>query len=209
MASTRAALRRLGFGGAKLGSNPVTDDAALTTALRLGVRIFDTSPNYGENGASEIAIGDALRKTTSISRGEVEIFTKYGYYIAPEGKPLYDSVAVGHTGIYHSMHPEVMRLELQASLKRLKTDYVDTLFVHNPEHHVADMLLKAEIEEGGKPDRGRVEEEKGKMRERLVKAFIGLEDMVSEGKIKSYGVSSNGFALSSSEPLYVPLTDIL
>lgn len=207
----RAGVRRLGFGSAKLRATPDGEEA-VSTALKLGVRVIDTSPNYNDGG-SEKAIGNVLRRPTSPPRPEVDIYSKYGYYFASAhgGKPAPDSVPLGDSGVYYSMHPEAMRGELQASLERLRTDYLDVLFVHNPEHYLADLYLQAEL--GGAQakavDPALIKEQQERLKGRLVGAFVGLEEMVGEGKIKSYGVSSNALALPVNEPLHVSLADIL
>ncbi len=98
---------RLGFGtwavgGTGWGAPAEERDrlAAVTRAVERGVTFFDTAPTYGD-GASEILLGRALRPY----RGHVAIATKVG--------PLDDP-----------------RQSLEASLRRLDTDYVDLVQLH-------------------------------------------------------------------------------
>ena len=74
--------------------------AAIRRALELGVTFFDTAPTYGD-GASEILLGRALKS----DRDRVAIATKVG----PRDDP---------------------RRSLEASLRRLATDYVDLVQLH-------------------------------------------------------------------------------
>src|SRR2546428_462372 len=74
--------------------------AAIHRALELGVTFFDTAPTYGD-GTSETLLGQALKA----DRDRVAIATKVG----PRDDP---------------------RRSLEASLRRLATDYVDLIQLH-------------------------------------------------------------------------------
>src|SRR5437899_3499982 len=74
--------------------------AAIHRALELGVTFFDTAPTYGD-GTSETLLGQALKA----NRDRVAIATKVG--------PRDDA-----------------RASLEASLRRLQTDYVDLVQLH-------------------------------------------------------------------------------
>ena len=98
---------RLGFGAWAIGGTgwgAVTDErdrsAAVARALERGVTFFDTAPAYG-NGASEALLGRVLRP----ERDRVAIATKVG----PRDEP---------------------RASLEASLRRLQSDYVDLVQLH-------------------------------------------------------------------------------
>src|SRR3989449_9683652 len=97
----------LGFGAWAVGGTgwgaaaPEPDRlAAVHRALELGVTFFDTAPTYGD-GASETLLGRALKA----DRDRVAIATKVG----PRDDP---------------------RRSLEASLRRLATDYVDLIQLH-------------------------------------------------------------------------------
>ncbi len=107
---------RLGFGGATAGLknyltpfDPVsrTDrDAiveALHEALRLGVTYFDTAPGYGD-GASEEICGEAL---SGVDPESLFLATKVGLWQGGD-----------------------VRQSLEASLKRLRRNWVDLLQIH-------------------------------------------------------------------------------
>src|SRR5256714_5672743 len=98
---------RLGFGawavggtGGAAGPGDADRLAAVSRALERGVTVFDTAPTYGD-GASEALLGRVLRP----QRERVAIATKVG--------PRDDS-----------------RASLEASLRRLQTDYVDLVQLH-------------------------------------------------------------------------------
>jgi aryl-alcohol dehydrogenase-like predicted oxidoreductase len=85
---------------------------AVHTALENGVTFFDTADTYGL-GQSEITLGKALGE----HRKEVVIATKFGVRVG-NGKTVYDN------------SPKWIREALEASLKRLNTDYIDLYQVH-------------------------------------------------------------------------------
>lgn len=96
-----------------------TDEASfaiLDLARERGVTHIDTSNIYGM-GRSETAIGAWLASNPG-ARDGVHIATKAGITSSPEGKRCFDN------------SPEHMEAQLDASLKRLGTDYVDLFYVH-------------------------------------------------------------------------------
>ncbi|MCW8863144.1 MAG: aldo/keto reductase [Rhodospirillales bacterium] len=112
----------IGFGAWGIGghvpggrSYGETDNAvsrqAIERALEAGITFFDTAPLYGE-GHSEALLGKAL----SSCRDKVVIATKVGYtrFDAP---PEYS--------------PSSIRASVEASLRRLRTDYIDILQFHD------------------------------------------------------------------------------
>ncbi|MBK6087592.1 aldo/keto reductase [Ruminococcus sp. M6(2020)] len=85
---------------------------AVQTALDNGINFFDTADTYGL-GQSEITLGKALGDR----RKEAVIATKFGVRVG-NGKTFYDN------------SPEYIEQALDASLKRLGTDYIDLYQVH-------------------------------------------------------------------------------
>ncbi len=104
-----------GMGGTRYGR---ADDAesrrALRRALDLGINHIDTAPLYG-NGRSEEVIGAALAGR----RHEAVLATKVGMF--PGGRQNFDYSGAA-----------VMR-EVEHSLRRLRTDYIDIYFLHSPD----------------------------------------------------------------------------
>jgi aryl-alcohol dehydrogenase-like predicted oxidoreductase len=100
------------FGGAMWRALEVDDAAAVVdAALDAGINHFDTADVYGF-GRSEEILGRALAGR----RDRAVIATKFGMMPVEDGTP--------------SGRPEVTRRCLEASLRRLETDYVDVLYYH-------------------------------------------------------------------------------
>ncbi|GAB4260340.1 MAG: aldo/keto reductase [Saprospiraceae bacterium] len=140
----------IGLGTWQLGINSgwrsMTEKKAIALvrhALEQGVNFFDTAPNYGL-GTSEERLGKALK---GFDRSKLVINTKFGH---------------SHTGAFN-FRSDAIRSSLEGSLKRLGTDYVDSLILHNP---------PLEFLDGNKTDHYEV-----------------FEKLVEEGKIRVYGAS--------------------
>jgi aryl-alcohol dehydrogenase-like predicted oxidoreductase len=94
----------------------------LHAALDAGITFFDTAPVYGPDGVGEALLADVLRS----HRDEILVTTKCGYDIdAPRQFP-------GQSERPHDWEPEAIRAQLEASLRRLRTDHVDLYQLHNP-----------------------------------------------------------------------------
>jgi aryl-alcohol dehydrogenase-like predicted oxidoreductase len=91
---------------------------AIHRALDRGVNCVDTAPAYG-GGHSEEVVARALEQR----RRDVILVTKCGVKVPPPGQlgPLRDA-----------SRSNILR-EIDASLKRLRTDWVDVLLVHWPD----------------------------------------------------------------------------
>jgi aryl-alcohol dehydrogenase-like predicted oxidoreductase len=124
LGTTDLELTPVGVGTAPIGSGrdwPVwwgrqrVDDsiAAIHRALDLGVNWIDTAPFYGWGRAEEI-VGQALDGR----RDGVLVFTKCGTLPDPRGWR-------------EDLRPESVRAEVEASLRRLRTDRLDLLQFHD------------------------------------------------------------------------------
>ncbi len=118
-------ITKVGIGTAPIGSTPnwrvywgpqdeKTAIRAIQTALHAGVNWIDTAPFYGWGKAEEI-VGKAVKDR----REEVYIFTKCG--TIPDGKG----------GSTENLKPDTIGREVEASLGRLQTDYIDLLQFHD------------------------------------------------------------------------------
>jgi len=123
----------VGLGAWVIGGGSVwgkdTDDsesiATVQAALDAGINLVDTAPAYGF-GRSEVLVGKAIRGR----RDKVVIATKCGlwwddkhgsYFTEFDGKP-----------IYRSLRPDTIQIEVENSLRRLGTDYIDLYQTHWP-----------------------------------------------------------------------------
>ncbi|WP_395292374.1 aldo/keto reductase [Kitasatospora hibisci] len=116
---SRIALGCMGFGDPKQGVNPwaLDEEAAaplFRRAVELGITLWDTANVYA-GGTSEEAVGRAVKRYTR--REDVVIATKVGLpmHDGPEGSGL--------------SRKAILR-QIDASLARLGTDYVDLYQVH-------------------------------------------------------------------------------
>ena len=137
---TDVRISRIGFGCCPMGGydwgETHEDDFiyAVHHALDKGINFFDTADIYGV-GASETVLGKSLRT----HRNKAFVATKFGVRRYPDGTTFYDN------------SPEWFASALEASLKRMGTDYIDLYQVHywdkttSPEI-IFDLLEKARQE---------------------------------------------------------------
>lgn len=111
-------------------------------SLDAGCNFFDTAPGYGR-GRSEELLGEGLK---SVRKGVI-ICTKFGH------------TAEGET----NFSTEAIRPSLEASMKRLQTDYLDIVLMHNPPREMMDGRIASQYDE--------------------------FEELKAEGIIRAYGVS--------------------
>lgn len=136
---------RIGFGTSRLHHVPRKRRAALLeTAYALGIRHFDTAPAYGD-GLAELTLGAVLADR----RSSITIGTKFGIGADPFGlaaerrNPYLGEIArallaIGRRlGARQTLHQrfeaELLEQSVTASLERLRTDYIDILFLHEPD----------------------------------------------------------------------------
>jgi len=91
-------------------------------AFDLGVTLFDAADTYG-NGLSEEYIAKAFPK----NRDEIVIATKVGYDFVTHG----EARGRGQREIPQDFSPDAIARATEAALKRLKTDRIDLLQLHN------------------------------------------------------------------------------
>ena len=102
------------------GSQVEADQATscVRAALEVGITTFDTADVYA-NGKAESILGDAL---SGERRESLEIFTKVYFPTGPRG---HNDTGLSRKHIHESIN---------ASLRRLKTDYVDLYQAHRYDH---------------------------------------------------------------------------
>ena len=187
----------LGFGGYRIDDRTPEHAVALERALLGGVNLIDTSTNYTD-GSSETCIGNVLARHR---REEIIVVSKVGYV---QGQALTMAQAreergaafpemVKYTdGCWHCIHPEFLTDQLERSLARLRVEAVDVYLLHNPEYFFTDATKRKRS--------GSLEALRDEFYDRIRRAFSQLEDEVRRGRIRFYGVSSNTFVNSASDP---------
>ena len=124
LGKTKLKVKRIGFGANAVGGhnlfpnlNDETGKDLVRTALDGGVNFIDTAFIYGL-GRSEELIGEVVQERGV--RNELIISTKGAH------KEVDGSIELDNSR-------EFLRSEVEKSLKRLKTDYIDLYYVHFPD----------------------------------------------------------------------------
>jgi aryl-alcohol dehydrogenase-like predicted oxidoreductase len=174
-----------GFGGSRIGgvfasSGSSSSNAlgVLRKALDAGINFYDTADMYSQ-GESESLIGTAFRGR----REQVIIATKGGYClparrnlikrIKPLVRPIIRALGIrraalpaGISGrLSQDFSPAYLTRALDASLRRLQTDYVDLYQLHSP----GVPFLQSEA---------------------LGDALLTLEKLKTQGKLRFYGIAT-------------------
>ena len=113
-------------------------------SLEAGCNFFYKAPGYGE-GRSEELLGEGLKSV----RKDVIICTKFSHYNEADERD-FDAVNI--------------RPVLEGSFRRLQTNYVDILLLHNPPRELMDGRVAPEL-------------------------YEEMENLKAEGKIREYGIS--------------------
>ena len=138
----------LGCMGLSFGYGPATDKQQgiklIREAYEQGITFFDTAEAYG--AANEELVGEAVKPF----RKDIVIATKFGFQNGDSKKGL-DS------------RPERIKQVVEASLKRLQTNYIDLFYQHRVDPNVP------------------MEDVAGT-----------VKDLIAEGKVKHFGLSEAG-----------------
>lgn len=166
---------KLGLGTAPLGNmfREVPEDEAMKTiqsAWDEGIRYFDTAPFYGA-GLAEIRLGEIL---PSYKRDEYLLSSKVGRIVLDEEEEKEGLFEFGRKNKILTDYTEDGTLRsIEDSLKRLKTDRLDMVYVHDisPDFLGDEWVTKFD------------EARKG--------AFKVLDRLRDEGVIKAWGLGVN------------------
>ncbi|HEY1414885.1 MAG TPA: aldo/keto reductase [Caulobacteraceae bacterium] len=156
----------LGCMGMSFSYGPPKDPAEMISLFRsavdLGVTLFDTAEVYGPY-TNEALVGEALAPV----RDRVVIATKFGFAIGEGGMRGLNS------------RPDHIREVVDASLTRLRTDYIDLLYQHrvDPETPIEDVAG-------------------------------AVKDLIAEGKVKHFGLSEAGAATIRRAHAVQPVTAV-
>ena len=141
----------MGCMGMSSGYGPPKDKQEMISLLRAaverGVTFFDTAEIYGPFINEEL-VGEALVPM----RERVVIATKFGFKIGPKGEQL---------GL--DSRPEHIKEVAEASLKRLRTDFIDLFYQHRVDPEVP------------------IEDVAG-----------AVKELIQQGKVKHFGLSEPG-----------------
>lgn len=144
----------LGCMGMSFGLGPAKDKPEMISLIRSavenGVTFFDTAEVYGPF-TNEDLVGEALAPV----RDQVVIATKFGFNINADGTQ-------NQTPPLNS-RPEHIREVAEASLTRLRTDYIDLLYQHRVDPNVPIEDVAGEV-----------------------------KDLINEGKVRHFGLSEAG-----------------
>src|ERR1700741_328934 len=158
----------LGCMGMSFGYRPAGDKQEMISVIRAaverGVTFFDTAEVYGPFTNEEL-VGEALAPF----RERVVIATKFGFNIDPDGTQ-------NQTPPLNS-RPEHIKEVAEASLVRLKTDYIDLFYQHRVDPNVP------------------IEDVAG-----------AVKDLIRQGKVKHFGLSEAGVQTIRRANAVLPVT---
>jgi D-threo-aldose 1-dehydrogenase len=144
---TSVSVTTLGFGGAPVGNlyRAITDaeaESAVTAAWDAGVRYFDTAPHYGL-GLSERRLRASLADRT---RSDFVVSTKVGRLLTPNPSPKGSDLTVGGFDVPDDVARTLdysgdgVRRSIEESLERLGLDFIDIVYVHDPDAIVDEVI---------------------------------------------------------------------
>ena len=139
----------MGYGEARLLRDRTEMIGLIRKAVERGVDFFDTAESYGPLTNEEM-VGEALLPL----RDQVKIATKFGWDIDPV------------TGVHHggvNSKPDHIKAAVDASLRRLKSDYIDLLYQHRVDPDVP-----------------------------MVDVAGTVKDLIVQGKVRYFGMSEAG-----------------
>ncbi|HJG12690.1 MAG TPA: aldo/keto reductase [Bacteroides xylanisolvens] len=151
------------IGGTMWGGNEEKDSIeSVQASIEHGVTTLDTAPFYGF-GLSEEMIGKAIK---GYDRTKIQLLTKFGLVWDGSNKGkgdfFFDAEKDGvSVPVYKYAAKENVIKEVEESLRRLKTDYIDLLQIHWPDSTTP-----------------------------IVETMEALDLLIQQGKIRAAGVSN-------------------
>ncbi len=173
---------RLGLGGTTFGNMYSALDEqegldVIDASYMAGVRYFDTAPLYGY-GMSETKMGPGLAR---YNRDEIAISSKVGYVLKErqEGDDYVDLFvdAPKLTSYFDYSRDAVLR-SIEGSLKRLKTDRLDIVLIHDPD-------------DGKSIEPGWVPGDRANFDQVMAEAYPALAELREQGVVKAIGLGMN------------------
>ena len=111
---------RMSFGDSPVDRHEMI--SLLKAAVERGITFFDTAEVYGPFTNEEL-VGEALEPF----RGRVVIATKFGWKHGDQGP---------HTSVGLDSRPEQIKRVAEASLRRLRVEFIDLFYQHRPDPNV-------------------------------------------------------------------------
>jgi D-threo-aldose 1-dehydrogenase len=174
-------ISKFGLGTATLGGlfTSMSDEDAFSTvetALNCGITYIDTAPHYGK-GTSERRLAKSLA-----GKSNFHLSTKIGRLLVPAVNSLDPDFADTDTDVVRTFDYSATGVErsIKESLERLEMEYVDIVYIHDPDDEI---YVEQSIKE----------------------AYPALEKMRDQGLIKAIGVGMNHSAVPTR---FVNETDI-
>lgn len=197
LAGTDLITSKVGYGCYRVHNQSKEHFATLKKAIEAGCNLIDTSSNYTDGG-SETLIGNVLHDliaAETIRREEIIVVSKVGYM---QGKNLdeamqreragqpYPDVVKYMEGCWHCIHPDFLIDQWNHSAKRLGLESIDVYLLHNPEYFLSDAQKRSR-------NRADFNDSQEAYYNRVYRAFVQMERLALDGKIRCYGISSNTF----------------
>jgi D-threo-aldose 1-dehydrogenase len=159
---SRLALGTAAFGGLFASVSNQQCYETLHAAVDAGINFIDTAPHYGK-GRSEVRVGNSLK---NLDANQLVISTKIGRLLVSSNTDIDDFFLDADNSVERKFDFTAagVRASFESSLQRLGVDHIDILFIHDPDDHADDAVLKA---------------------------YPELERMRSEGLIKAIGIGMN------------------
>ena len=150
---------------------------AIRDSFDVGVTAVDTAPVYGQ-GVSEEIVGEALK---DIPRSKVQILTKFGMrWDLASRKGDFAFKSKNNDGqdidIYRYAGKGSIIKECEASLRRLRTDYIDLYQIHWPDTTTP-----------------------------IAESMEAVATLIKQGKVRYAGVCNYNVAQMKEAELYLPL----
>ncbi|AHF15782.1 aldo/keto reductase [Niabella soli] len=171
LAITPITLGAWAIGGAMWGGNEEADSlAAIKASIDNGITSIDTAPVYGM-GYSEELVGKAIK---GYDRSSLQILTKFGM-VWDQVRGDFAFERKDNDGVVRSIYRyggyDNAIKEVELSLKRLQTDYIDLIQLHWPDSTTP-----------------------------ISETMEAMQRMLEEGKVKAIGVCNyNGAQLEEAE----------
>lgn len=168
-------LSSIGLGMYRMYASSKNHCECVEHAVSNGVNLLDTASNYG-GGESERLIGNFLNP---IDRHRIFIITKAGYIQGKDIEKFNSHLSKTSTtkinqDFSYSFEKSFLKEQIQSSLIRLNSTYLDGFLIHNPEYHLSNKYFEGE-----------------NFYNHLYESLLFLEELVQKSVIRYYGISCN------------------